>query len=222
MRRTLLMAALLLGLPAVVKAGVSCPGCTIGVYDSIHTRQNYGFWDTSQSFFKDIWVSIDYDPASGISGLTGIELSISGLPSGPIPASDQWFPSPAAIIGSDIRTPADTTGTAEGGKNIAWDPCLADARTLGQITMISVAPIGTDRVIRVLHRFPPQNPEFPFLLFNQCDAPVYTQTHPTGGCYVLNPTVPCGHTVGGCLLRGPDCTVAVDLKTWSGIKRLYR
>jgi len=202
-------------------AGVSCPICTIGVYDDSNTRQNFGYWDTSQSFFKDVFVSVDYDPASGINGLQGIELSISGLPSGPIGAQDQWFPDPAVRIGSDIRTPADTTGTAEGGKNIAWDDCLADARNLGQITMISVAPVGNDRVIRVLHRFPPSNPTFPFLLFNQCDAPLYTQTSVTGGCYVLNPTVPCGKTVNGCTLVGCG-PVAVELKTWTRIKSLYR
>jgi len=218
MRRTLLTAALLLVLPAVVSAGVSCPKCTIGVYDSVNTRQNFGYWAAGE-FFKDIWVSVDYDPAGSISGLVGVELSISGLPTGPAGASDQWFPEPAATIGSDIRTPPDTTGTAEGGKNIAWDTCLADARNLGQITMISVSPPGADHVIRVLHRFPPQNPTFPFLLFNQCDAPLYTQTSVTGGCYVLNPTVPCGGTVDGCKLIGCG---AVESKTWSRIKSLYR
>jgi hypothetical protein len=225
MRRTLLTVALLLGLPAVVMAGVSCPICTIGVYDSANTRQNFGFWPAGD-FFKDIWVSIDFDPARGISGLKGIELSISGLPSGPFGASDQWFPGPAASIGSDIRTPADTTGTAEGGKNIAWDNCLEDARNLGQITMFSVAPVGSDRVIRVLHRFPPSSPEFPRLLFNQCDAPIYTQTAPTGGCYVLNPSVPdpcspTGQIINGCEIH---CLapIAVTAKTWSRIKQLYR
>jgi len=217
MRRTLLTVALLLGLPAVVMAQVNCPLCTIGVYDSSNTRQNFGFWETG-SFTKEVFINIDYDPASGISGLTGIELSISGLPSGPIGASVQWFPAPAATIGSDIRTPADTTGTLEGGMNVAWDNCLADARNLGSITMASVAPIGTDRVLRVLHKFPPSNPEFPRLLFNQCDAPAFTKTSVTGGCYVINPTVPCGQTVGGCVLR---CD-AVDSKTWSEIKSLYR
>ena len=94
MRRTLLTVALLLGLPAVVMAQVNCPLCTIGVYDSSNTRQNFGFWETG-SFTKEVFINIDYDPASGISGLTGIELSISGLPSGPIGASVQWFPAPA-------------------------------------------------------------------------------------------------------------------------------
>jgi hypothetical protein len=223
MKRALLTVALLLALPAVVAAQTvtSCPGCVLGVYDSSDTRQNYGYWDASgNNAFKELFISIDFDPGSGLSGLTGIELSISGLPSGALPPSDEWFPSPAAVLGSDIRTPADTTGTAEGGKNIAWDNCLADNRNLGKITMISVAPVGTDRVIRILHRFPPQNPEFPHLLFNQCDAPAYTKTAVTGGCYVLNPTPanPCGQTIGGCLIR---CT-AVEPATWSGIKRLYR
>src|SRR5262245_48006521 len=218
MRRTLLTAAFLLVLPAVVMAQVHCPGCTIGVYDSSNTRQNFGFWPASD-FSKDIFVNIHYDPASGISGLTGIELSISGIPAGAIPPSDQWFPAPAVTIGSDIRTPPDTTGTAEGGKNIAWDNCLADDRNLGQITMISVAPVGNDKVIRVLHKFPPSNPEFPFLSFNQCDGPAFTKTAVTGGCYVLNPTVPCGGIVNGCTLVGCG---AVESKTWTRIKSLYR
>jgi hypothetical protein len=223
MRRTLLTAAFLLGLPAVVMAQVNCPGCTIGVYDSSNTRQNFGYWDVGSVPTKDIFINIDYDPASGISGLTGIELSISGLPSGPIGASTQWFPEPAALIGANIRTPVDTTGTLEGGMNVAWDNCLADARNIGQITMFSVAPIGTDHVIRVLHKFPPSNPEFPRLLFNQCDGPAFTKTSVTGGCYVLNPSVPnpCsppGQIINGCEIH----CLSVTARTWSGIKQLYR
>ena len=212
MSRALFTVALLLSLEAAAWAEDACPSCVIGVYDdslSWSEKCNIGYWDVSPTnLFKEIFISIDFDPASGLNGLTGIEISISGLPSGPIPPADEWFPAPASISGLDIQS----------GKVITWDNCLPGNRILGKITLVSVAPVGSDRVIRVQ----PSNPSFPFPLLKQCDAPIYTQTAVTGGCYVLNPSFPprC-FFIGGCFIP-PPCCQAVEPETWSRIKNLYR
>jgi len=205
------------------RGGGPDPDCVIGVYDSLRLNDQciYGFWDTSQSISKELWVRVDLDPPE-ISGLTGIELSISGLPAGPIAPVEEWFPTPASVSGLDIRTPNDTTGTAQGGKVITWDHCLADTPILGKITVFSVAPIGNDRIIRVLPRFPLSTPSLPFPLIKQCDAPNYTPTVVTGQCYILYPSsYPSCGVYRGCLIS-VSCCLAAGPKTWSGIKNLYR
>jgi hypothetical protein len=54
MKRALITAWLLLGLPAAAWAGDSCPGCVIGVYDDSSHTGNAGYWNTSESVFKEI------------------------------------------------------------------------------------------------------------------------------------------------------------------------
>jgi hypothetical protein len=72
-------------------------------------------------------------------------------------------------------------------------------------------------VLKVYRRFPSTNPTVESQMFTQCNAPEFTQTRVTGGCFVINPTGVPGDTIDGCQLITP-----VAPTTWSTIKSLYR
>ena len=222
MRKILLTIAVLM-IPMSLYAQeeiTECLGCTIGVFEDqqVDSTRNYGFWNTDSMALKSIWVGIRYDPGvPSLSGLTGVELSVSGMPAGPF--GDPAFagvPDPAVVIGNTLSTPADSLGI--GGVNMAWNTCLPNNRAIIRIDMLSLQPIANDIVLRVQEKFPRSINPYP--LFTQCNGPAFTKTEVTGGCYVINPTVPVGEMVEDCLLV--DFETAVKKTTWTEIKGLYR
>jgi hypothetical protein len=211
--------ALCLSPLAAAQETADCPACGLGIYEDPGMTRNFGTWNTAAAPSKEIFVGIRYGPGAAVSALTGIELSIDGLPLLFLPPAVEGFDTlldPDQITG-DIRSPADTTRS--GGFTISWDACQPGDRALLRLTLISFDPIPSDQVVRVRHRFPPATTTSPAPFLLQCDAPSFTRTRATGGCYVLNPTVGPGESVADCLLA--DYT-SVQPLTWSGIKSLYR
>jgi len=222
MRKVLLAIAVLM-VPMSVSAQITdCPNCVLGIYDDQGLSKNFGIWDQDLTGpLKSVFVGIKYDPLliEQLSGLTSIELSVDGIPAGPFgPPAFKGIPDPTVTIGTDIRTPDDeVTGT--GGVNMAWNSCLPGDRAVVQIDMLSLSAIPMDIVLRVRRKFPPSSPSIQQQLITQCDAPIFTATTVSGGCYVINPTVPPGGTVDGCEL---DLVDAVEAQTWGKVKALYK
>jgi hypothetical protein len=218
MKAKLLVIAVLICIPSLGFAQTeSCPGCILGVFDAADLVHNYG---TFSGFQKKLYVGIKYDPQSTYDGATGIELSIQGLPATSVAPSFVILNN-GIKVGDLITTPADTTDpTATGGWNVVWSECQPGNQVFIEITLITFDPIPNDTVIRVLRKFPATNPTALSVLFTQCNTPFFTVTTMSGGCYVLNPTVNPGESVGDppCLLTGDP----VEAKTWSGIKQLFR
>ena len=184
--RVLLCFVIMASLPSVVRsqqAFVECLSCTLGVYDSPDLDCNFGTWDLNESITKTLYVGIKY--GQGFDGLSGIEFSVQGLPQLPLPhtiiARDGGI-----IIGQNIST----------GINVVWQSCLPENIVLLEIRMISFTPLPNDIAIRILQRMPPLDARAPYPLFTQCDFPIFTKTRVTGGCYVLNPSVGPGESVG--------------------------
>jgi len=204
---------------AAAQETADCPECVLGIYEDPGMTRNFGTWNASAAPSTELFVGIRYGPGAAVGALTGIELSIDGLPFLFLPPAVEGFDTtldPDQITG-DIRSPADTT--LAGGFSLSWDACQPGDRALLRITLISFAPIPSDQVVRVRHRFPPSTPPSPAPFLLQCDAPSFTRTRVTGGCYVLNPTVGPGESVAGCLLSNQT---TVRPLTWSGIKSLFR
>lgn len=214
MKRVLLMFVLLaVWVPGLSQAqDTTCPGCVIGVYDEPELVHNFGTWDiNTDGPQKSFYVGVKYDPGSSFDGLTGVELSVSGLPptflTPSIKILDDGFG-----VGNTLLAPPDTTVVgADGGQNITWSQCMPGNRALIEISLATFDALPQDVVIRVLRRFPSTTPELPNVLFTMCDSPIYTKVVSTGGCYVLNPS---GNPV--------ECTLPVSPSTWTRVKQLYR
>jgi hypothetical protein len=226
MRKVLLATfSLLLLVPAMVSAQDNCFDCTLGIYETTDLEKNFLNWTPSPTDFqRTIFVGIQYDEMSGLSALTGVELSIqyNDLKSHVASVNFQELDNPAVVLGADEAAPPDTTshGCTEQspcGKSIAWASCLPGNRAVAQISIIAFAPLPDDLVIEVLRRFPSVNPTVESVLFTQCDAPLFTKTRVSGGCFVFNPTVPPGEFVDGCQVKVP-----VAPNSWTKIKSLYR
>ena len=217
MKAKLLVIAMLICIPSVGFAQQSCPECILGVFDASDLAHNYGTL-VSPVFQKKLYLGIKF--AGTFDGLTSIEFSLQGLPATTVAPSFSIL-NGGFKVGDLITTPADTLDPlAEGGWNVVWSECQPGNQVLIEITLITFDPIPDNTVIRILRKFPPTNPTTPFQIFTMCDTPIYTKVYVTGGCYVLNPTVNPGESVGDppCLLRGDP----VAATTWSGIKELFR
>ena len=70
-------------------------------------------------------------------------------------------------------------------------------------------PIPDDTMLQFVAGNPPSSAAFPCVLVTLCDAPQFTALCVAGGAFLINP-------VDG------SCAVAVEKKTWTGIKSLYR
>lgn len=98
---------------------------------------------------------------------------------------------------------------------IAWQACQTGDRALVKVTLFHVNPV-VNQVLRVMHRFPQSNINYRLHpVFTRCDNPTFTSVRIEGGCYVLNPS---GDPSTPC----PVGTVAVNSRTWSGVKQLFR
>ena len=220
-KRLLVMSLLCMANVSFAQQSTPCLTCKIGIFDDINLSKNFGTWTAPGE--KKFFLGILYDGSSGYDGLTGVEISVSGLPQPFLPPTFDFFG--GIRIGDMIDTPADTTSpTATGGWNLVWDVCQTGNRALVEMTYVSFEdpPMGNDIVFRVHRRFPASDPEILGPFFTTCEAPIFPKVWTTGGCYVINPTVGVGQSVGN-----PPCTLwmaidAVEQKTWSGVKALYR
>ena len=171
---------------------------------------------------KDIYIG--FKPGPGLPGLVVIEFSVSGIrqaEDGILVTSVEGLtsPLPNVILGS-LQAPADTAATSvqTGGMDIAWASCITGPRSLVKFTILTFAPLS-NKVFRVMHRFPPTNPQYgntnPIAI--ACDAPTFSPWRVLGGCYIANWD---GTTPVNCQLI--DVPVASTPATWGSVKGMYR
>lgn len=212
-----------LALPATgwAQDPIFCADCKIGLYDEPEMINNTGA--VSAGVPKEIYVGVRLPETE--TGVTVIEFSVAGMrqiEDGILVISTEGMtdPLPNIILGS-VPAPADTTiagdPNAANGVDIAWASCISvsGSRVLAKITFLSFSPV-TNKVFKVLRRYPPTNPLWPWPLFARCDAPVYTLVGVNGGCYIAGwdgTTDP----VNLCQVE-----TAVEENTWSGMKQLFR
>lgn len=137
-------------------------------------------------------------------GILRAEFSIGGLPSGWL---TQSTPNPLA---SNVR--GDPFGS---GASISFDRCITTTQ-LGCVHLYTIWVLPTtpadDLRLRIQANF---------------DNPICSPTLPPWNCRPI--LVACdplhsGYLVSGgqAILNGPACTVAVDERTWSDVRQLYR
>jgi hypothetical protein len=216
-----LLAALAVPALAQAQSGVpSCPDCILGLYDQPAMVTNYG--TIAPNTIKEIYLGMQF--GAGESSLAGIEFSIAGIrqvEDGVLLLGWEGVstPLPAISLGT-IPAPADTAATSAqtGGIDIAWASCVVGNQALLKITLLSMAPLS-NKVFRVMHRFPPSNPMYGFAhpMLARCDSPVFTAVRAHGGCYIANWD---GTTAVNCALV--DVPVATTRATWGSVKGMYR
>ena len=217
MKKVLLSLLALCVIPTVALSQADCPNCEMGIYDSTDMVQNFGIFDGAT---KDIHLGLKFDEAVA-TGLGGVEFSVLGM----APFFTSFTPSAGANITlGDVNAPPDLMDATGGGLNVAWPTCQSAVNgqfVFGKVTLIALGgpgSVGDDIVLTVERKYPSTNPTAQFALFNQCDFPTFTATSVTTQCYVINPTLPPGSTIGGCLLTG----TAVDDTDWSTVKALFK
>lgn len=210
LRRAAFAALLLLAAPSLAAAIDTCPGCVLGLYDDTALTSNFGV--SQPGVPKVIYLGIDL--AGSETGLSGIEFSVAGL-QGLLVIGVETL-NPGALTLGSLPAPADTSAASAGtgGMNMAWTTCQPRG-ALVRISLLHFAP-AVNHVLRVLHKFPQSNPLYNRLpVFTRCDSPNFTAVRTQGGCYVLNPD-------GDPSTLCPVGTVAVNSRTWSGVKQLFR
>ena len=169
---------------------------SVGIYDDPVMTENSGIMDGPM---KSVWVGM---PVEGqLHGeSTGYEFSILGLDA--FTAVLTQYPIAPSIVVGDVAAPPDTTmGT--GGLSVAWAACLPPGQAFLELRLFDLDP-PQNHVLRVLKRFPPSNPDFPYPRAATCDAPCFCTFVLRGETYILNPTV------------------AAEPTKWTAIKSLYR
>ena len=132
-----------------------------------------------------------------VGGITGAEFRVDNFPA-------SWFANTAPAPAANVTIGQPLTG----GCNIAFPTCQPGAG--GVVLLYSVTYFAIDlqptRVVSVLRHSTPSNINFQCPLVTLCDPPVYTKVCVTGGQGIIN---------------GGNCTVAVEQRSWSGVKSLY-
>lgn len=168
----------------------------LGIYDDPAMMQTFGIMDGP---IKSVWVGMPVDGSlSGHS--TGYEFSISGLEAF-TSVLTQYPIAPSVALGNVAAPPDTTMGT--GGLSVAWATCLPPGQAFLELQLMDLDP-PQNHVLRVLKRFPPSNPQFPYPRGWTCDAPCFCVNVLRGESYILNPIVHAENT------------------NWSAIKSLYR
>jgi hypothetical protein len=219
MRRILLLVVGVLMLPAFAQGQpVHCDDCLLGIFDDINLNKNWG--TVTPGALKDIYIGIRL--GAGETGVTGLEFSVAGMrqtEDGILVTAVEGVTDPAPnIILGQIAAPADTTAgsTGQGGINAAWPSCIEGTRALLKVSFLAFAPLPTNKVLKVLRKYPPTAPDHPFPILIRCDNPVFTKVVVNPGCYVINwdETTP---EPSGCI-----AFTGVTAKTWSTVKEMYR
>lgn len=213
MRKIALLILGLVALPGLAFAQqeiLDCPDCILGVWTDTNLQIN---WVDVPPFTPTV-VYLGMQLGAGQTGVTGVEFSIHGFDSSTLILQDVTPLEPATVVGT-APAPADTSAgsSGTGGMNIAWPGCMPGTRALASMTLLSLSTSITDRVIKVLRKFPPSSPNYnnkPVLV--GCDIPVYTAARITGGCFIVNYS---GNPVG-------TCALGTAPSTWSGVKELFR
>ncbi len=215
MRKLLLVALGVLALPTLALAQIQdCPECILGIFDGpdINLTTNCGTIGIGTP--KDVYLGIRLTGAE--TGVTGIEFSVAGLDGLLLIGTEPI--TPATLVFGTAPAPADTSATSagQGGMNIAWATCLSGSQQLVKLSLLSFGA-QTDKVLKVMHKFPPSNLGFNLKpVLSRCDPPTFTMVRIGTGCYTLNPSLPGG--TPGCKCY----STPVEAKTWSAMKRLYQ
>ena len=135
------------------------------------------------------------------AGILGFEFRQIGTPAGWF---INWIPNPALC---DLCLPQDPTVgvglhffTCQPGPAVLLFTASGFATTSPPTTCLSILPHST-----------PANPAFTCPLVTLCDAPTYTSLCVPGTSGVIN---------GNCAIV--SCTIAVEDRTWTGVKKLYQ
>jgi hypothetical protein len=132
-----------------------------------------------------------------LGGMTGAEFRVDNFPS-------TWFanatPSPASNLALG--------GPLTGGCNIAFPACQVGSGGLVLLYTVSYFAVDAqaNRRISVLRHTTPSNANFQCPLQTLCDEGIFTKVCVSGGQGIIN---------------GGNCTVAVQQKSWSGVKSLF-
>ena len=186
------------GLSLLLCVPIGASAQSIGVFSDASASSCNIIWDTRESPFAEVFLHLLMGPLRNFAGL---EFRVAGLPQMPIPPSTEFYPSPAVILGTSISD----------GLTVAWHTCQGENATapvwLGKVTLISFNPVG-EHTLAIQGSLTPSNPEFQCPLVNLCDPPAFTKVCVAGGQAFMN--------------SSRDCTVAVDERSWSAVKQLYR
>jgi hypothetical protein len=167
---------------------------------------------------------------STASGITGAEFRLE-MSQAVLPANGSFSfaasPTAGVTIGNPLdSTPGDPTPPATEGLNIGWSMCQGAGQTkveLGTINAIFFNPAVTHSFsILSKRKSPPGNAAFDCPLLTLCDPPAFTKV-----CLTI-PSGPHGESISfrsGVNLPSCDTScerVAVDERSWSGVKELFR
>ena len=209
--RIVLIATLLL--PAIGFAQVpSCPECVLGIYDNPSLSQSWGTISILEP--KEVYVGMKM--SGDLQEFTGVEFSIAGLNDGVVLMGAIPIGSRPLVFGT-LPAPPDTTvdSSGEGGVTAVWgaNACRRSNEALFKLVLFTGEQIS-NKILTIKRSYPPTNFTWHAAVLTQCDAPSYTATTISGGCYILNPDGPA------------DCVVpnrvAVTAANWTTVKNLYR
>lgn len=135
-------------------------------------------------------------------GITGAEFQFTGIP-------DSWdihpVPNPEMLSWGDPFA---------NGTNLAWSDCQAPESdtVLMYRVLVLASDVETDLEFKLEAKSRPSNPNFACPLVTLCDAPIYTK--------VCVESFPC--FVNATSQKACSVPVAVEYKTWAGVKQVFR
>ena len=214
MRRivSILCTACVVGFMPILAIADDCFECVLGIWDDEALTTNQGTILPGEP--KEIFVGVKL--REDIESISGVEFSIAGVDDDDLLLIGAVPLGPRALVWGLAPAPPDTSDTSDqvGGVTVAYSQCVPSHQALLKLTVYTTHDL-TDKVLVVKRSYPSTNPNFHTPVFMACDGPYFTMTRLSGGCYVLNPS----GNVMDCL--HPN-VVAVEEKTWGGVKNLFR
>jgi hypothetical protein len=147
-----------------------------------------------------------------VTELAGAQFKIVGVPDTWTPENVLWVPDVGATISLGNPAFLSTIHPATPGVNIAFSTCQTGSGThrvpLGRLVLLG--PPTADNVHLQVTGFDlvPVDPDCPIAF--RCDSPYFSKACVGGGEIVLNGPAP------------KSCILAVEERTWTNIKSLYR
>ena len=209
---SILCTACVVGLVPTLAIAEDCFECVLGIWDDEALTSTQGTILPGEP--KDVFVGVKLH--EGVESIAGVEFSIAGVSDGDLLLIGTIPLGPRALVWGLAPAPPDTsdTTTQVGGMTIAYSQCVPSHQALLKLTLYTTQDL-TDKILVVKRSYPSTNPAFNTPVFMACDAPYYTMTRMSGGCFVLNAS---GNAM--------DClhpnVVAVEQETWGGVKNLFR